>query len=624
MNMIYILPFFLLWPLLGFLISLLIPGKNEVAHSRWSVTTVLVQLFAAGFFIVKWIIDGAPMVNVKEVTIYQAHGYEFYIDLFFDRLTAVYLLLGAVLTLLITIYSRHYLHRESGYKRFFNTIMFFYLGFNIIIFSGNFETMFIGWEVLGISSFLLIAFYRDRYLPVKNAVKVFSIYRIGDVGMLLAMWLSHHLWHENVTFIKLHNQELVHEHLLGHSAYGIFIASMLLLAAAVKSAQFPFSSWLPRAMEGPTPSSAIFYGSLSVHIGVFLMMRTFPFWENQWAIRIALGVMGAVTGFIAFHTARVQSSIKAQIAYASISQIGIIFIEIALGWQLLALVHTVGNAFLRTYQLLVSPSVVTYLIREQFYNLAPHRKSGEENWPAKVRNTIYMLSLKEWNLDSYLHDFLWRPTKRLGQLVGFLNRKSILLYFLPVYLIGCFFYWNQGSLPSVLRSQLPVVFSLIGLVLVLRAFTERKSARLTVLLVTLNHFWIALAVSFNEMFSMEENVIYLSGVLVSGVVGYFAIRRLVRLEGSVHLQDFQGHVYEHPKIAMVFLLACLGLAGFPITTAFLGEDLILSHIHGDQIWLAGSISLSLIVDGLALIRLYARIFLGPHIKSYHEKAHRSS
>jgi NADH:ubiquinone oxidoreductase subunit 5 (subunit L)/multisubunit Na+/H+ antiporter MnhA subunit len=211
-----------------------------------------------------------PVLNIKEVVIYQTNDYSFFIDFYFDRITATYLIVGAILTFLVTIYSRYYMHREGGYKRFFNTIQFFYLGYNVAIFSGNLETLFIGWEVLGISSFLLIAFYRDRYLPVKNAVKVFSIYRIGDVGLILAMWMSHHLWHENITFLKLNNAELVHEHLQSHTLIGVFIALALFLSAAAKSAQLPFSSWLPRAMEGPTPSSAIFYGSLSVHLGVFL------------------------------------------------------------------------------------------------------------------------------------------------------------------------------------------------------------------------------------------------------------------------------------------------------------------------------------------------------------------
>ena len=141
-----------------------------------------------------------------------------------------------------------------------------------------------------------------------------------------------------------------------------------MLAAAAKSAQFPFSFWLPRAMEGPTPSSAIFYGSLSVHLGVFLLLRAFPLIENQMTVRILIAALGFFTFMIAVGTSRVQSSVKSQVAYSSISHIGFIFIEIALGFQILAIVHFIGNGFLRTYQLLISPSIVSYKIREQFYS----------------------------------------------------------------------------------------------------------------------------------------------------------------------------------------------------------------------------------------------------------------
>lgn len=161
----------------------------------------------------------------------------------------------------------------------------------------------------------------------------------------MAMWMSHHLWHENITFQKLNNFHLVHEHLQQHTLIGAFISIMILMSAAAKSAQFPFTSWLPRAMEGPTPSSAIFYGSLSVHIGVFLMLRTFPFWEAQTSVRVLIVLMGLVTAILSSFTSRVQSSVKSQIAYSSVAQIGIIFIEVALGYTNLALIHFAGNAF---------------------------------------------------------------------------------------------------------------------------------------------------------------------------------------------------------------------------------------------------------------------------------------
>src|SRR5688572_19739541 len=257
--------------------------------------TVGIQLTALILFIGFWIWKSNPVLDVKHFTVYKTTGFEIFVDFFFDKVTAVLALIGALLTLLVTIFSRYYLHREEGFKRFFNTMLLFFLGYNIIIFSGNFETLFVGWELLGISSFLLIAFYRDRYLPVKNGMKVISVYRFSDISLLLAIWLSHHLWHKNITFFQLNDLQSVGQQVSGHYTMSIFIAAFILLAAVIKSAQLPFSSWLPRAMEGPTTLSAIFYGSLSVHIGVFLLLRTYPFWEGMPAIKAAVIIIGLAT-----------------------------------------------------------------------------------------------------------------------------------------------------------------------------------------------------------------------------------------------------------------------------------------------------------------------------------------
>jgi NADH-quinone oxidoreductase subunit L len=619
-----ILNFFILLPFIGYIVSLLIPAKQETFISRVAFFTTGLHLAVAIGFLGWWLFNGHATLNIKDIALFQSPGYEFFVDFYFDKITAMYLFVGSFLTFLVTIYSRAYLHREAGYKRFFNTVLFFYLGYNIVIFSGNLETLFIGWEILGIASFLLIAFYRDRYLPVKNAVKIFSIYRIADIGIILAMWLSHHLWHENITYLKLNNYTLVDAQLQTHSLVGVFISLMILISAAAKSAQFPFSSWLPRAMEGPTPSSAIFYGSLSVHLGVFLLLRTFPFWEHQLSVRILIGVVGLITSIIATGIARVQSSVKSQIAYASIAQIGLIFIEVAAGLETLALFHFAGNAFLRTYQLLVSPSVVSYLIREQFYNFVPREHTFEDSLPKKIEYTFYMLCLKEWNLDSFMYRYLWNPLKWAGKKLGFLTLQRALFFFIPAYLLGVFFLYNEEVLPASIHEQLPIVFALIGLIMVLKSFTERKRARLSWSLVIMNHFWVALAVSFNEHFSYNHTVLYLSGITIAGVVGFICLRTLKTLEGSIGLDQFHGHSYKHRGIALIFLLACLGLSGFPITPTFIGEDLIFSHIHEDQALLALFISLSFIIDGLAIIRIYARVFLGPHVKSIYEMAYRSS
>jgi formate hydrogenlyase subunit 3/multisubunit Na+/H+ antiporter MnhD subunit len=160
--------------------------------------------------------------------------------------------------------------------------------------------------------------------------------------------------------------------------------------------------------------------------------------------------------------------------------------------------------------------------------------------------------------------------------------------------------------------------------MVLKSFAERRELLYTWQLIIMSHFWISLAIGFNEEFDFNEIYLYLSGVVVSGLVGFLILRKIRRIEPGIDLSEFHGHVYEHPKMALIFLLACLGLTGFPITPTFIGEDLLFAHIKEDQILLAFFVSMSFVVDGLSIIRVYARIFLGPHVKTYHEVAYRSS
>jgi NADH:ubiquinone oxidoreductase subunit 5 (subunit L)/multisubunit Na+/H+ antiporter MnhA subunit len=609
-------------PLFGFLLSLFIKKSKEQALSVISYTTAALQLILVLIYGISWLSQGSSPAQFKELSVYSSENYEFFIDFLVDKLTLVFALLGASLTFLITIYSRYYLHREDGYKRFFNTILFFNLGYTLIIFSGNMETLFIGWEILGVSSFLLIAFYRERLLPVKNALKVFSVYRIGDIGIILAMWLLHHLWHSNITFLEMNASVRLNAELAGTSAIGLTTAFLFYISAAAKSAQLPFSSWLPRAMEGPTPSSAIFYGSMSVHIGAFLLLRTMHFWENQLVFKVFLISAGLLTALITSAISRVQSSIKSQIAYASIAQIGLIFVEIAFGLENLALIHILGNAFLRTYQLLISPSVVSYKIREQLYQANSDQQKKSRFWQ-QFKLKIYLLNLKEWNLDALLYRMIWNPLKKIGRGWKILNFQYVFWVMAVVLLLGLFLRVNEQLLTADLIHKLPFFFAFWGFLIAVKALSERDSVRKSLTLIMFNHVSISLALSFNEHFDHAHHIWYLSGVVVAWAIGYFILTKLRKREW-VSLNNFYGHIYEYPKTGFIFLLVCLSLAGFPITPSFVGEDLIFSHIHLSQVGLAFFTAFSLVINGLATMRIYARVFLGPHIKTYHQIAKRSS
>jgi NADH:ubiquinone oxidoreductase subunit 5 (subunit L)/multisubunit Na+/H+ antiporter MnhA subunit len=618
-----LLPLFLIIPFTGYLFSLFFSQKNEKAIFLSMSIPALLQVLLAIGFTTYWAISIKEPLNIKEITLYKSDHYQFFIDLFFDEVTAVYLIMSSLLTFMIAHFSRGYMHKDPGYKRYFNNMLLYFFGIQVIIFSGNFETLFLGWEILGVSSFLLIAYYRERYMPTRNGFKVFSMYRIADIGILLSMWLLHHLFHENITFYDLNDTTMVLEHINNHYWTAVLISFFIVLAASVKSALFPFSSWLPRAMEGPTPSSSIFYGSIAVHIGMYLLLRTYPFWGQILFVKIMVIIGGLWSGFVASSIAKVQFSIKAQIGYSSIAQIGIMMVEIALGFETLALVHLAGNAFLRSYQLLVSPSVVTYMLRDMFFNYVPKPPRIFKEWQEKLTNTMYVLSLKEFYMDNYIYKYLWFPAKKWGQKMQFLTTKIGLIIFIFGLAVAIYLFKDNTYEHLPYHKYLPDVFGAIALAFVLRAFTIRKHPIGAWLLLVINHFWIALAVSFNEHFSYWEVFYYLIGVIVAGVAGYIILKILSKKE-YFSLDDYYGHAIEHPKLAIAFLICTLALMGFPITTTFLGEDLLFSHIHKDQILLMTLVSVNFMLAGISIMRIYARVFMGPNHKWYRPEARRSA
>ena len=620
--MTQLLQYFVLLPLIAFLLSLVMPRKNERLLSGLAITTAGLHLVAVISFIIYWVLNATPILDSRHITFFKSERIDIFIDFYFDKATAVYAVTGSLLFFVITIFSRFYIHREAGFKRFFTTTLLFFLGYNLVIFSGNFETLFIGWEVLGICSFLLIAFYRDRYLPVKNGLKTISVYRLGDMCLILVMWMSHQLWHENITFLKLNDAELAQSHLAAHPGSVLFIALMLVFAASTKSAQLPFSSWLPRAMEGPTTSSAIFYGSLSVHLGVFLLIRTYSYWEGVMAIKVLVILIGLATSVIASGIAKVQGTVKTQIAYSSITQIGFMFIEVALGWHLLALIHFAGNAFLRTYQLLVSPSVLSYLVHDMFFH---YKKSTPAKTSSRWRNTIYILSVKEWNLDRLMYKILWAPFKWIGRQLNFLSNHLVLVVVAVIWLFGLYADIYSGNIPQSISNILPVLFAFIGLLFVLHSFTERENAKRAWLFVLVAQLYITLSIAlFHIEFEYQYMLIYLGASMVAALVGWICLNQIINKEKGTDLNRFYGHIYEYPVHGFVFLIACLAMIGFPFTPSFIGIDLIFSHITQQEIFLIVFVALSFIFMELAILRIYARVFLGPHIKTYHPVAFRSS
>jgi NADH-quinone oxidoreductase subunit L len=618
MNQLLVL--FVAIPFLAFIISLFWQNKSEKAIGKLVRFTKVLYILVSVLFAVWWIANGLKPVSYHLATLYQTDHFVFAFELFYDEVTAVFSVIGALLFFLVATFSKYYMHRDQGYKRFFNTILLFAAGYNFIILSGNFETLFIGWEIKGVCSFLLIAFYRNRYLPVKNAFKAISYYRISDVSLMLAMWMMHHLTQQNILFSELSNAKILALQ-TGNTAMAAFIVCMLILPAAIKSAQFPFTAWLPRAMEGPTSSSAIFYGSLSVHIGVFLLLRTHPFWEDMLWAKIAIIVIGAATAIVATLIARVQPTVKTQIAYSSAAQIGLMFIEVALGFHWLVLIHFAGNAFLRTYQLLVSPSVLNYLVHHQYF----HYKAPQQKPVSKLAATLYMLGIKEWHLDSMMFTYLWSPFKWLGKQVRFLQSK-VMLAVVAVAGVAFFIYGQLDNIElPFLNTALPLILMSIALAVILFAFSYRGSAIKAWSYLFISHLFLIAAVVFNaEHINTIEIVFYISGIIPAFLLGYYCLNKIRAIDNDISLNRFHGYVYEQENTGLLFLFSAIGLLGFPVTAAFIGLDVFFTYVHSDQYVLIVLMAFCLLFIELSAFRIMLRIFMGPHKKLDHPVAFRSS
>lgn len=607
----------ILIPIIGFVGCILTPKRRERAIFCIAFATILSELVTFLVLGYQWLSSGASPISTSFGSLYTSQHYTFSLDFYFDGISAVFLGMAALMTSLVFIFSKFYIHREQGFKRFYYTILQFFIGLSFIILAGNFEVLLLGWELIGISSVLLIAFYRDRYLPARNALKVFSVYRIADAFLLAAIWYAHHVFEENVHFSEF--SELAMHHGDQLAVLGLF----LLVAALIKSAQFPFSYWLPRAMEGPTSSSAIFYGALSVHMGLFLLLRTYPLWENSTWLHIAVAVVGLATAIVASSITRVQSSIKTQIAYASITQIGIMFIEVALGLWWLALIHFVCNASLRTYQLLISPSIVGYLVHDQFFHFVPPPQRIHNTLMGKVHATFYTLGIKEWSMATTERNHFWRRLKAIGRAFAFLDTRAAqataTLVFLTTASIAA-----SAAVYADTTLATSTLMAIISIIFYIRAYATKNSASTCWNLIMLGNLFGAFFLGLAAGTDSKYLTMYGVGVVAAFIAGH-ACLRYIELKGeSTQLADYHGAIYTHKELGHVFFIICLLFMAFPISPSFLSQDIMLSLIPKNHGFLIALFCLSYLLAGVSVMRLFVKVFFGPHATSHHEKAYRSS
>jgi NAD(P)H-quinone oxidoreductase subunit 5 len=404
---------------------------GERSIIRLTQAAVIAGLTAALLVLALMLLDGTRLATIQAgdwvaLPDHNAeHHFHFTGTFIFDRLSVPFAILSYLLCGTVGAFAGVYMHREPGFGRFFTFYAIFLLGMVVASVAGTVETLFVGWELVGLSSALLVAFFQDRPGPVRNGHRVWSVYRIADAALILAAVVLHHAVGEG-DFTKMFQGGTWPEGQASlTSNQALLVGLLLLIAAAGKSALVPFSGWLPRAMEGPTPSSAVFYGALSVHLGVFLLLRVSPILALSpllCGIIVALGLLTAVYAALA---GRVQTDIKSALCFASLTQLGIITAEIGLGLRYVALVHILGHACLRTLQFLRAPSLLRdyRALENALGERLPRQKGFWGRFPSGLRLWVYRFALERGHLDALLSRPVVEPFLRLFRLCDRLERR---------------------------------------------------------------------------------------------------------------------------------------------------------------------------------------------------------
>jgi NADH:ubiquinone oxidoreductase subunit 5 (subunit L)/multisubunit Na+/H+ antiporter MnhA subunit len=389
---------------------------SERVLSRITGLTFAACVFALAELLWTLAATGASSVSVTFGNWFAVHEYRFPLVLMADHLSLPFLAMTIVLSGLIGQFSATYLHRERGFSRFFLLLHLFTFGSLLAFAAGSFDLLIAGWELVGITSVLLIAFFDQRPAPVENSLRVFAVYRACDIGLLVGVFALHN---------QAGNASFADGMPRPADAQATVVCLFLLLAAAGKAAQVPFSGWLPRAMEGPTPSSAIFYGAISIHAGAYLLLRAQPLLASAPAASVCVIVIGMLTAIYGTITGRACADAKTSLAFASLTQAGLIFAEIGFGWRSIAVAHILGHAFVRTLQFLRAPSMLHDYHRMHSAiggEPSPTGKHLEDLLPDPAKQWLYRWALDRGHLDTILDRWFLHPLLQLSRLFARLDR----------------------------------------------------------------------------------------------------------------------------------------------------------------------------------------------------------
>ena len=357
-QLVWLIPAF---PLAAFLIDGLFGRRWLRAWTGWIASAAVgaSAIVAIGVFL--------EVLGGKQQTVVQLYRWigvgDFQVNVaaLIDPLSSTMLLVVTVVSFLIFVYSNGYMAEDRGLWRFFTWMSLFVFAMLILVMADNYLLMFVGWEGVGLCSYLLIGFWFERPEPYYAAKKAFVMNRIGDWGYTIGI-ITIFLVFGSMNFLDVFKR--VEESAPAQSALTL-ICLALFFGATGKSAQLPLYSWLPDAMEGPTPVSALIHAATMVTSGVYLVARSTPLFAAAGSSLEVVGVVGAITAIFAATIALVQFDIKRVMAYSTVSQLGYMFLALGVGAPVAAIFHLATHAFFKALLFLGSGSVIHRLGGEQ-------------------------------------------------------------------------------------------------------------------------------------------------------------------------------------------------------------------------------------------------------------------
>jgi NADH-quinone oxidoreductase subunit L len=348
----------LLAPLVGFVLQMAF-GRRLPRQGDWLTVAAIGASLAASIGIAVQMLGGATPYEEHWTWMAPGAGEPWTFGFRIDGLTAVMLVVVTLVSFLVHVFSMGYMHGDPKYWLFFAWLQMFSVSMLLLVLAGNLLHLFIGWELVGLCSYKLIGFWSERKAPADAARKAFITTRIGDLGMMVALFAIYQAagsFEFGRIFEAVEAGKLV-DPWLTVAGLGLFAA------AAGKSAQMPLHVWLPDAMEGPTPVSALIHAATMVAAGVYLVGRMMPVFTPEALTVVA--VIGAVTALMAGFIALAQNDIKKVLAYSTVSQLGYMFLGLGVGAWHAALFHLTTHAFFKALMFLGSGSVIHACHHEQ-------------------------------------------------------------------------------------------------------------------------------------------------------------------------------------------------------------------------------------------------------------------